>query len=505
VGYPNAAERRRLERFPDRIPVEDLRACFALSDRDRLLVFDQRGPENRLGLAVSLSALRFLGFVPDEITSIPDEALVFVAGQVDAAAHELLAYGARAQTRSDHLGLVLTHLGWRRPDDADREQLEQWLAWRAVEHDAPATLMALAGEHLRARRIVRPAVETLTRMIASARAEAHRHVEGLLADQLGAERRGGFDGMLDGAGGRPSDLADLRGRAGRAGVRECLAQVDRYRRLVELGAVEIDVSALPPARRRALEALGRRMTAQQLRRLEPARRHPVVLVLLHALVIERGDELLDLFQKLLRLSDGRARRRVDEKRRSTARQRDDLADLGKRLSVILLECAATGELPLDRVREEIGLERLYAAAALEPGELPPIDVQQLDQLRGSYNPPAPRCACRPRRRGAEGRDERRRRAARRSAAAAWGDRAVRRRAGRARAQDVAGVGARRPGSRAAHPLRAGPVVLRARRVARRPAVSPRWAPLRRPRRVSPARRALASRPPRARRHVRAYP
>ncbi|MEJ7894616.1 MAG: Tn3 family transposase, partial [Solirubrobacteraceae bacterium] len=191
--------------------------------------------------------------------------------------------------------------------------------------------------------------------------------------------------MLDGAGGCPSDLADLRGRAGRAGVRECLAQVDRYRRLVELGAVEIDVSALPPARRRALEALGRRMTAQQLRRLEPARRHPVVLVLLHALVIERGDELLDLFQKLLRLSDGRARRRVDEKRRSTARQRDELADLGKRLSVILLECAATGELPLDRVREEIGLERLYAAAALEPGELPPIDVQQLDQLRSSYN------------------------------------------------------------------------------------------------------------------------
>ncbi len=36
MGYPNAAERRRLERFPDRIPVEDLRACFALSDRDRL-------------------------------------------------------------------------------------------------------------------------------------------------------------------------------------------------------------------------------------------------------------------------------------------------------------------------------------------------------------------------------------------------------------------------------------------------------------------------------------
>ena len=81
MGYPNEAERRRLERFPDRIAVEDLRACFALSDADRELVFAQRGAENRLGLAVSLCAVRFLGFVPDEIASIPDEALAFVAGR----------------------------------------------------------------------------------------------------------------------------------------------------------------------------------------------------------------------------------------------------------------------------------------------------------------------------------------------------------------------------------------------------------------------------------------
>lgn len=42
-----------------------------------------------------------MGFMPDDIASIPDEALAFVAGQVDAAAHELLAYGTHAQTRSD--------------------------------------------------------------------------------------------------------------------------------------------------------------------------------------------------------------------------------------------------------------------------------------------------------------------------------------------------------------------------------------------------------------------
>lgn len=151
--------------------------CFALSDRDRVLIFDQRGPDNRPGLAASLCALRFLGFVPDEIASIPDEALAFVAGQVDAAPHALLAYGTRAQTRSDHLQLALTRLGWRRVDDSDRARLAGWLVERAVEHDAPATLIVLVAEYLRARQMLRPPVDALARMIATARANAHRHVE----------------------------------------------------------------------------------------------------------------------------------------------------------------------------------------------------------------------------------------------------------------------------------------------------------------------------------------
>jgi hypothetical protein len=110
--------------------------------------------------------------------------------------------------------------------------------------------------------------------------------------------------------------------------------------------------------------------------------------LLHAFVIERGDELLDQFDKLLRLTGGRARRRVDEQRRKTARQRDELAELGRRLSRILLDCAATGELPMDRVRDEVGLERLHAAAAVKAGELPPIDEQQLDKVRGACTGPS---------------------------------------------------------------------------------------------------------------------
>jgi hypothetical protein len=87
VGYPSEAERRQLERFPNRVAIEDLRACFALSDADRDMAFAQRGAANRLGLAVALCAVRFLGFVPADLASVPEEALAFVASQVDAAEH----------------------------------------------------------------------------------------------------------------------------------------------------------------------------------------------------------------------------------------------------------------------------------------------------------------------------------------------------------------------------------------------------------------------------------
>ena len=46
MGYPSKREADRLERWPQRIELEDLRESFALGDSDRDLVFGPRGAEN---------------------------------------------------------------------------------------------------------------------------------------------------------------------------------------------------------------------------------------------------------------------------------------------------------------------------------------------------------------------------------------------------------------------------------------------------------------------------
>src|SRR5882724_1306066 len=73
IDFLTAAERERLNRFPEPIPDDDLRVFFTLSDEDQLEVGKQRGAHNQLGFALQLCALRYLGFAP--MTSVPRRGL----------------------------------------------------------------------------------------------------------------------------------------------------------------------------------------------------------------------------------------------------------------------------------------------------------------------------------------------------------------------------------------------------------------------------------------------
>ena len=143
------AERARRNRFPDVIAYEDLVTFFTLSERDLRSIPRSRDPHNRLGYALQLCTLRFMGFVPDDLGSAPPDAVDFVAHQLAVEPNVLTAYGARAQTRQDHLVAVQTHLGFRKVGRDDVHTLADWLLERALEHDKPTLLYELACEKLR--------------------------------------------------------------------------------------------------------------------------------------------------------------------------------------------------------------------------------------------------------------------------------------------------------------------------------------------------------------------
>ncbi|WP_225993052.1 DUF4158 domain-containing protein [Actinomadura rudentiformis] len=96
-----------------------------------------RGPADRLGLAVALCTLPWLGFVPDDVASAPRAAITRLAEQLQVDSDAIRSYGRRAKTRTDHVRSAAQYLRWRPAGELELKELDEFLLARAMEHDSP--------------------------------------------------------------------------------------------------------------------------------------------------------------------------------------------------------------------------------------------------------------------------------------------------------------------------------------------------------------------------------
>lgn len=89
IGFLSDAERERLGGFPAQIVPGDLDTYFILSRADRRQIPRTTSASNRLGFALQLGMLRFLGFCPDDLSTAPQSVVAFVAKQLDADPGEI--------------------------------------------------------------------------------------------------------------------------------------------------------------------------------------------------------------------------------------------------------------------------------------------------------------------------------------------------------------------------------------------------------------------------------
>ena len=159
AGWPSGPQRKELASFLPHVGSEDVKRFFELDPDDLRWVLSHR-VDSRLGVALQLCSLRWLGFVPDALAELPDPALLSLCARLESDPDDLWVYGARAQTRSDHFQAVRRRAGFRALDAEERSPFEQWLALWAMEHERPKALWELGCEHLLAERVERPPVGT---------------------------------------------------------------------------------------------------------------------------------------------------------------------------------------------------------------------------------------------------------------------------------------------------------------------------------------------------------
>ena len=365
-------EAEQLSAWPPEVARSDLVAHFMLSVEDRRWLRSHRGAAERIGLAVQLCGLGYLGFVPSDLGGTPREVVVFVAEQIGVAAPTFARYTREVdgRTRRRHVAAVVEQAGWRVCGPGEWKALGDWLTARALEHDTPSVLFRQALQQLRTDRVVRPGMDRLMRTVSTARITANEEIRRRLNPELWPERCDELDALVatDPELG-VARLVWLNDGATSASPEWVKLEVAKLAFLESLGADRLDLSAIPPERLRQLATVARRSTPRALRRMAPERRHPILLAAVAAAHTEIVDEIVRLFDLVLANTDGNARDRVAERQAEAVRSDvGRLALLDDILDVVLdadLDDAAVGA----GVRR-LGPERLAGAARSDDERLP---------------------------------------------------------------------------------------------------------------------------------------
>ena len=349
VEFLSDAEAAAYGRYDGGPTREELDRVFFLDDADLELVDRRRGEHNRLGFALQLTTVRWLGvFLPDP-TAVPAVVLSYVASQLEIGDPSCVGrYLERRPTRFDHAEEIKRACGLREFAHA-RGEFEEWVAARAwMTGDGPRAIFADAVGWLRERDVLLPGVTTLTRLVARARADGDERLWETLAAVPTIEQERVLEGLLEvGEAQRFSDLERWRkGPADPTGksLRLCL------RRVAEIHDGGIDgteARALVPTRRRVnLARYGMAAKAPRLRRHPPARRVGTLVATVVHLQAASIDDCLELFD-LMMVTEllGKAERETDKQR---AREHPRLARAAVKLAAVVRILRPTPRAPRDR-------------------------------------------------------------------------------------------------------------------------------------------------------------
>jgi len=383
--FLTAAEIKRLGSLPREVSHEDTVTFFTLStaDMDRIPV--QSAPHNRLGFAIQLCSLRYVGFCPEDFSTVPRPTAAYVARQIGVDPEKLSSYGMRAQTRTDHLLNIMEYLGLRKATPTDLNELHSWLLDRALEHDRPTVLLQMLCEKIYRDKILRPGVTILERLVTSARNEAHQVTFRFMEHLLTPERRVLLDSIIVHDERRFRTLLTwLRQSAASNSPRSILATLDKLARLKEWAVDTWTLEDINPNRLKYLAQIGRRSSNQALQRMGEERRYPILLAFLHQSVVDITDEAIDMFDRCLADAYARAGHDLKDFRNNVARSTNEKLRMFRELADAVLDPGINNEQLRAAIYTRVSPEVLRAAIN-ECGELiRPSDDNSFDFLNNRY-------------------------------------------------------------------------------------------------------------------------
>lgn len=363
----------------------ELTRCFHLDDADRQRLAQYRQDHNRLGFALQLGTVRFLGTFLTDPVEAPEAVVRYIGDQlgvVDPPACARLY--SKADTQQRHAREIREAYGYHQFNDQPYHfVLTRWLFTRAwLSGERPRALFDGATEWLIERKVLLPGASALERMVARTRSRADDRLWRCLASTPNAGQRGRLKRLLETDSTSFSQLDRLRRGPRRLSSRELTRALNRLSDLRALGVGTLDLNGIPPRRIRMLARYAAAARAQAIERMGEDRRIATLVAFAREYEVLAQDDVLDLLDQLIAKLLNEAREEGQRERLQTLHDLDRAAQTLARACQLLLDDDA-GDVR-EAVFFEVPRDELAVALATVGALGRPLDEVYYGQLVKRY-------------------------------------------------------------------------------------------------------------------------
>uniref|UniRef100_UPI003BAA43A1 DUF4158 domain-containing protein n=1 Tax=Streptomyces sp. NBC_01175 TaxID=2903759 RepID=UPI003BAA43A1 len=163
----------------------ELERFFFLDDEDRKLIAKRRGDHNRLGFALQMCTVRYIGLFLEDPLAVPWQVVEHLAAQLEIEdVSYVKEYTERLKTAYEHAWEIRDAYGYHPfEDQAQGRRFRAFLHGRAwtAHAEGPKTLFDHSVGWLRRHRVLLPGVSVLARQVSEVRTIAERRLHTTVA------------------------------------------------------------------------------------------------------------------------------------------------------------------------------------------------------------------------------------------------------------------------------------------------------------------------------------
>ncbi|WP_291869876.1 Tn3 family transposase [Maribacter sp.] len=334
-------QRKNYEKFPEILNENQISKYFTLDNLDLEFIQKRRGNANKLGVALQLTCVRFLGTFLNDLSEVPDTVKEFVAEQLSFGSITILrSYGKRETTIREHRTLIKKQYNYREYTKGHLSfRLTRLIYLRAwISDERPNLLFDLATSWLVKNKVLLPGATTLTRLIGEIRQRAFETLWKKLADLPSISQKSRLNDLLEISEPMQTSWFDYyRKGPVRISSTSFIKALKRYQGLRSFGIGELDFQGIPPIKIRQFAKHASITSAYRIGRMPEQRRVAVLVVFVKIYEVTALDDALDVLELLVTTIVNNAKRIGKKKRLRTLKDLDRSAVILAKVSKLVLD------------------------------------------------------------------------------------------------------------------------------------------------------------------------